>query len=543
MLAGEARERCAECSAPLASGQRYCLACGARVVDRDAQLEALLERVGGGAAAAGDPAQATPVPVAGALGVGGLRLPGARVSALLVLAFVGFGILLGTAARSEVKDRLAAARAPVRVMLPAPAAAAASPESPSSAGSESPSSAGSEAPASEATPTPATEASTPAPAAAGKTPASAGPSAGEGSSGGSSGEAAAGGPASKLPAIKHVFVIMLSQEPYASVFGPASPAPYLSQTLERRGALLVHYDAVAHEQLADGLAVLSGQGPTVQTAANCTTYADIAPARRGADEQVMGSGCVYPAGTETVLGQLTAKHLSARAYIEGLDEAGTPLGACGHPAQGASDPTSTQAPDAGAYATFRNPLVYFHSVIDSPACAKEDVGLGHLPSDLAAGAHAPSLLYIAPDNCHDGNPMPCAPGSPAGMVPAQSFLKQWVPRILASRPYKDGGLLVITVDEAPSSGEFADSSSCCGQPAYPNLAAAPPSGHTGRGGGAVGALLLSPFIGHASTSQEPYNHFSLLRTIEDVFGLSHLGYAALPAVKPFEPGLFSSSGG
>jgi hypothetical protein len=103
-------------------------------------------------------------------------------------------------------------------------------------------------------------------------------------------------------------------------------------------------------------------------------------------------------------------------------------------------------------------------------------------------------------------------------------------------------LLVITADEAPSSGEFADSSSCCGEPArYPNLAAPPAGGPTGHGGGTVGALLLSPFISRASTSQQPYNHLSLLRTIEDLFGLSHLGYAALPAVKPLEASLFSAS--
>jgi len=113
-----------------------------------------------------------------------------------------------------------------------------------------------------------------------------------------------------------------------------------------------------------------------------------------------------------------------------------------------------------------------------------------------------------------------------------------VPRILASKAYRAGGLLVITSDEAPSSGEFSDSSSCCGQPAYPNLA--PVEGH-GRGGGAVGALLISPRVPAGRTSSEPYNHFSLLRTIEDTFGLSHLGFAGLGAVKPLAPALFSAS--
>ena len=71
---------------------------------------------------------------------------------------------------------------------------------------------------------------------------------------------------------------MLDDEPYATVFGPASPAHYLTGTLENKGELLLRYYAVAHEQLANGIALLSGQGPTPQTAQNCPTYEDL---RRG----------------------------------------------------------------------------------------------------------------------------------------------------------------------------------------------------------------------------------------------------------------------
>ncbi len=116
-----------------------------------------------------------------------------------------------------------------------------------------------------------------------------------------------------------------------------------------------------------------------------------------------------------------------------------------------------------------------------------------------------------------------------------------VPEVLSSKAYKEAGLLVITTDEAPSSGEFADSSSCCGQPGFPNLPA--PAGGLGlgpKGGGQVGALLLSSFVKPHTTSQEPYNHFSLLRTIEDLFALKHLGYAGLPKVSSFEPPVFSA---
>jgi phosphatidylinositol-3-phosphatase len=554
---------CEDCGAIRERGQRYCLECGARAGSRSAQLDELLRRTRARRAAerselagvaVADPSPAPAVPSAGsrAGGLGsrlsGLALPSSRVSAVLVLMFLAFGVIVGGVAGTPVQDTLAAdAGRHVKLILPAaaPAATASSEASPSS-------SAPSEPPAAESEPTPSA-ASPATPPSSGTKPASGKSSSPSGSSGkgaenggggaGGSSTPAPSGSSSKLPPVKHVFVIMLSDQPYASVFGPSSPSPYLSQTLEHRGELLVRYYAVAHQQLANEIALISGQGPTVETAANCPTYSDIVPATVGSDEQVTGQGCVYPSSTQTLPGQLTAKHLTWRAYLEGMDEgaasgASGADGACGHPALGAADQTAAATPPAGqTYATWRNPFVYFHSLIDSSACASNDVGLSKLASDLSDPKNTPDFAYIAPDLCHDGSPTPCASGAPSGLGAAEGFLKRVVPEITGSKAYKENGLLAITVDEAPSSGEFADSSSCCGQPQFPNLPASS-SALGPEGGGQVGALLLSPFI-KQGVSQEPYNHFSLLRTIEDMFGLSHLGYAGLSKVSSFEPSIFS----
>ncbi len=457
-----------------------------------------------------------------------LRLPPAKVSAFLLLVFLGFGVLVGRATR-QPRYALASARPVVKLISSSTASVSTTPST-SSEAREPPET------ETEAEPTP-TQAATPTKKSAAKSRRG---SHGKSNREGGTGKAATGAPATKLPAIKHVFVILLSDQPYAAVFGPESKAHYLAGTLERQGELLTRYDAVAHEQLANGVALLSGQGPTPETAANCATYTAIEPATIGASEQAQGNGCVYPSSTQTLPGQLIAKHLTWRAYVQGIDEAGATAGACAHPALGQPDPTSAPNASAGAYATFRNPLVYFQSLIDTPSCAADDVGLERLKPKLGNAARTPSFSLIIPDRCHDGSPTPCTAGAPAGLGPADSFLRQVVPEIIASKAYKQGGLIAITVDEAPSSGAFADSSSCCGQPRFPNLAA-PSTGLPPRGGGTVGALLLSPYVKKATTSQEPFNHFSLLRTIEDLFGLGHLGYAALPAVKPFAPGMFTAA--
>ncbi len=540
---------CQECGSALAHDQHYCLSCGARAGSRSPQLEPLLRRVRDAHPASPATAErptgaAAPRPPAPAGADSRLRLPPPRVSALLVLVFLGFGVLMGKAAKSRVSDVPVSARAPLKVVLPrAPAAAAGASPQQSAGGAGSEAAAEPELQA-EPTPTPApstgttTSAQTHSKAGSGGSGAQqAGSEEGTSSQGGSS-RSAASAPAKKLPPIKHVFVIMLSDEPYASAFGPSSSASYLTGVLEHQGELLVRFDAVAHEELADELALLSGQGPTLETAANCPTFTEVTPTGQGPDEQVLGNGCVYPSSTQTLAGQLTAKHLTWRAYVQGIDEPGTSAGACAHPALGSADPTAEQTASSGAYATFRNPFVYLASVVGSSQCAADDVGLSQLTGDLAQPKRTPSFSYIVPDRCHDGNPTPCTPGASAGMTPADAFIKQVVPEITGSKAFKESGLLVITTDEAPSSGVFADSSSCCGQPLFPNAPSTTPAG-TPRGGGSVGALLLSPWVKGATTNEEPFNDFSLLRTIEDLFGVSHLGYAALPAVKALEPALFT----
>jgi hypothetical protein len=243
------------------------------------------------------------------------------------------------------------------------------------------------------------------------------------------------------------------------------------------------------------------------------------------------------------MGQLTAKHLTWKAYIEGIDEGPGMPPACAHPAAGTADPSAsfTAGGTAPGYQTWRNPFIYFSSIASSPVCASHDIGVNGLKHDLAAQAGTPTFSYIAPGPCSDGNPSPCAPGKASGMVAADAFLHKLVPRILTSQAYKKDGLLAITVDNAPSTGEYADSSSCCGQPRFPGLPA--PTGAAALsppGGGQVGLLLLSPFIKKGGgLVQETYDHFSLLATVEQLFGLSKLGYAQLSEVKAFSPSLFS----
>jgi hypothetical protein len=68
----------------------------------------------------------------------------------------------------------------------------------------------------------------------------------------------------------------------------------------------------------------------------------------------------------------------------------------------------------------------------------------------------------------------------------------------------------------------------------------PIAGPAGAGGGQTGAVLLSPFIQPGTISTVDYNHYSYLRSLEDLFGLPHLGYAAQPGLASFGADVFSA---
>jgi phosphatidylinositol-3-phosphatase len=346
--------------------------------------------------------------------------------------------------------------------------------------------------------------------------------------------AASAAPAGAQPRIRHVFVLILENENADSTFGPGSAAPYLANTLTSRGVFLPQFYGVTHLSLGNYVAMVSGQGSNPQTQADCMVFSDFGPGVFGPDGQALGQGCVYPSSVKTIADQLTEAGLSWKGYMEDMgNDPARESQTCAHPPINGSDPTQT-ASATDQYAARHNPFVYFHSIIDSSICDHNDVPLTRLPRDLNRITTTPHFSFITPDLCHDGHDTNCANGEPGGLVSADAFLRRWVPRIMNSPAYRQDGMLLITFDEAEATGGTADSSACCNEAQFPNT---PNNGGPtpGMGGGRVGAVALSRFIAPGTVSVHPYNHFSMLRTIEDLFGLPHLGYAESP-----DPGSFGA---
>jgi hypothetical protein len=337
--------------------------------------------------------------------------------------------------------------------------------------------------------------------------------------------------AATLPPIKHVWIVVLENKDYDMTFGGTKPpAPYLAKTLPSQGQLLTHYYGIGHESLDNYITMLSGQPPNIHTQADCQFFTEFTGSV-GSDGVAVGQGCVYPPEVKTIGDQLESKGLTWKEYAEDM---GT---ACNHPDLNAHDETQTAGNDS-QYATRHNPFVYFHSIIDRPICKTNVLDLSKLDADLASASTTPSYSFITPDLCSDGHDATCADGkSPGGYEGMNAFLQTWIPKLTRSPAYKEGGLVIVTFDEAED-----DNSDCCNEPMSPNTPNnSGPS--PGNGGGRVGAVLLSPYVKAGSVNDTPYNHYSLLRSMEDLFGLDHLAYAAQDGLKPFEEDVYNQPTG
>jgi phosphatidylinositol-3-phosphatase len=413
-----------------------------------------------------------------------------------------------------------------------------------------------------------------------------GPVGGPASAAGSSHVARAALPAGS---IDHIMVVELENEGYQTTWGSGSVATYLNHVLRPKGELLADYYATGHFSLDNYIAQVSGQSPTTTTQADCVSqFADVTPATPAPDGQVTGEGCVYPSTVQTIATQLDAKYppnlqthaASWRAYEEDMGDTaardgGTPDATggtdCAHPATGGTPAVVASATDQ--YATRHDPFVWFHSIIDDQAlCSANVVPLGtlgttgkpaksgHLVRDLSSAATTPRFAFVTPNLCDDGHDTPCAGINSTGthqggLVGADDFLKRWMPTVLSSPAYRSGSMLVvITFDEADvdPSTHPTYAAACCGEQPGPNTPAPGDASDTtdaqAPGGGRVGALLLnSRYVtpGHVDTTGS-YNHYSALRSYEDLLGLTtggtdgegHLGWAAAPGLKPFGKDVF-----
>jgi len=375
-----------------------------------------------------------------------------------------------------------------------------------------------------------------------------------------------------LPPVRHVWVLEIENTEYNGWLGipggtSSHPLPYLTQTLPSEGAVIPYYFGVGHNSLDNYIAEVSGQAPNPQTQLDCGHYTVMQTTTVDPHGQVVGQGCEYPATAPTLGDQMSAAGLSWKGYMQDMGQnlAGDGATACGHPSTHQSTdggPNAQNDDGSSNYAVKHNPFSYFDSMVDHDAeCRQHVVPLDpNLSQDLASVATTPNFSLIVPTVTWDGHDSTDA---------MEAFPRKYVNMIMASPAFRQDGMLVVVPDE----GSGRDGSACCNEIPGPNSPTPGAGGTAGTpgassaGGGQIGAVVLSPFTRPGSVvmpsgtaPQEPnadgtssgtgpacvptmctgpgfYNHYSLLRTIEDLFNLGsvpgvpssdgrgHLGFA------------------
>jgi hypothetical protein len=293
-----------------------------------------------------------------------------------------------------------------------------------------------------------------------------------------------------VPRLGHVFVIIGENTTYDHV--TATDMPYLMETFRPQSAWLTQYYAATHWSQANYVALVTGQFTRCE-------------------QQDYGAACHQD--VENLFHQLDQSRLTWKTWLE----AGTARCDTG---SGGSCTSDTPCPLTGFYTT-GNPAILFDNIEGpdgvwsatnpSQECLQNDVPagddkdpMGFFHQALASGDLANFNLVI-PNGCEDGEGN-CAPINNR-YTQFDVFLAREVPLILASPAFGTNDVIVVLYDEDERAGGMAAKNGL------------------GQGGHTVCAIL-SPSIVPGEYDDITY-HYSLLRTIQDGFGISdYLGHAA-----------------
>ena len=191
------------------------------------------------------------------------------------------------------------------------------------------------------------------------------------------------------------------------------------------------------------------------------------------------TACSYAA--KNIVDQLERAHISWKAYLESMP---TPC---------------FRGPEApNHYVKEHNPFMYYPNVASNPRRCRHVVPFDRLYKDLAAKA-LPRFVWISPNNCHNSHN--CSIGD------GDLFLSRLVPRLL--RAVGPRGVIFLTYDEGN------DRSGCCG----------------GAAGGRIATVVAGPAARRGVQSALEYDHYSILRTIEEAWRLPRMRGAACPCTR------------
>ncbi|HEV2583692.1 MAG TPA: alkaline phosphatase family protein [Ktedonobacteraceae bacterium] len=296
------------------------------------------------------------------------------------------------------------------------------------------------------------------------------------------------------PPLQHIFYIMMENHGLNNILGNTADAPYLNQIANSYG-IATRYFGVTHPSLPNYLAAISGSFQGIWD--DCPAGASVTCAPQAFGGQLTGQQANQAASTahlfagQNLVDQLEAHGLTWKAYMQSLPATGFTGGY------------------AGLYGQKHDPFMYFADIRNSLARMQRIVPFTQFSADLQSG-NIPNFAWITPDVCNDMHGASNCSGYDSLIAQGDAFVRSAVSAIMSSPAWKAGAAIVIAWDESDASND-----GCCNSPV----------GAAGAvlGGGNVPLIVLaSRGPHHLVLGSQSYNHYSLLATIEQLWGLGCL---------------------
>jgi hypothetical protein len=321
-----------------------------------------------------------------------------------------------------------------------------------------------------------------------------------------------------IPHYNHVIEIMMENTSFSTIIGNSN-APNINALANQYG-LATDYFGVTHPSEPNYVANVGGSFFGIQDDNQfyCT------PALASTDPTCAGTTVNHTISAPNIATQLMAAGKTWKGYFQNLP----PIPSSGVVMTGptANGPYAFKWPSNSdaLYASKHNPFVNFTGTQNQLSNMVPDTQLG---TDLATG-RLPNFSYVVPDQCHDMHGIGAC-GDPNELIATgDQYVGQLVTMIKQSEVWQHGrNAIVITWDEDDFSDQGKSGTGCCG---------------SNVGGGHVVTIVITNTSHHHVVDNTPYNHYSLLLSLEQAFGLPCIANACdaahgvVPMTPLFNPG-------
>src|SRR5215472_15021065 len=320
-------------------------------------------------------------------------------------------------------------------------------------------------------------------------------------------------PGHGIKRFNHIVEIIMENTSYPTIIGNPL-APNINALASKYG-LATNYFGVTHPSQPNYVANIGGSFFGIQDDNQFYCTAALADT----DPNCAGTTVDHTVTNPNLATQLTAAGMTWRGYFQDLP----PIPSTGVIMTGpnANGPYTFKWPSTtdALYASKHNPFVNFTNTQTDLANMVPDT---QLASDLATGNLA-NFSLIVPDQCHDMHGTgPCSDTN--GLIAAgDTYVGNTVREIMASPVWRQGrNAIVVTWDEDDFSDVGQPGTGCCG---------------ADPGGGHVATIVITNKGVHPVKDNTAYNHYSLLLSFENAFGLGCVANACDSAdgVKPMTP--------